>query len=154
HFCPVCPLTMTVLHASTPLQSLASRHESGASVQENVQLVSQPVFGPFPAPKSQASPISVMPLPQTALGALHTPFWQTKPPPHGTPSGVGSARGAHTCWAVHVCTSHAGGAAQSIAGITQENKQVLSHPSPFMMFPSSHCSPGSTTLSPHMAGLQ
>jgi hypothetical protein len=65
---PVCPPTMTFAHVSVPLHVFMST-QSVSMLQEYVQLVSQPVFGPFPAPKSQISPISKTPFPQTAAGA-------------------------------------------------------------------------------------
>src|SRR5262245_25201022 len=110
------------------------------------------------APRSQASPTSFTPLPQTALGALHVPLLQVYPAPpgHGWPSCVASATASQT-WVVplHCHLSHAGGAAvQSVAGLLHENVQLVLQPSPFVALPSSHCSPGSTTLLPQIAVVQ
>jgi hypothetical protein len=127
------------------LQVFESTQESGILVHENLHVVSQPVFAPLPAPKSQSSPLSVMPLPHTDAGGRQAPFWQTLPPPHPLPFWVGSAATAHWCAMLHEATWHAGAAGQSVAGVTHEKVQSPSQPSPSMRLPSSQVSPGSTS---------
>src|SRR5260221_14226609 len=82
-------------------------------LHDSVQSASQPVFGPFAAPKSQASPSSTTPLPHPV--APHEPAMQIWPMPHALPSCAGSATGTHTL-SLHVCIVHGGGAGQSVAG--------------------------------------
>src|ERR1700733_6459387 len=108
--------------------------------QENLQLYSQPVPGPFFAPKSQSSPPSFTPLPHVAPGAMHAPLLQTRPVAHACPFFDGSAAAWQRCVAEQLVVLHAT-AAQSVAAFAQLNVQSLSQPFPGpLAIPLSHCS--------------
>jgi hypothetical protein len=156
HFWPVWPLTITELHDSTPLHGFMSSHEFGFVVHENLQVGSQPEPTVFmPAPKSQSSPGSTIPLPH--IPDPHTPFEQTMLVPHVVPFALFDP-------AVHVCIvslhvplfTHAFVDAQlrMVSVLTHENLHVLSQPSPFVELPSSHSSGASTIPSPHDPATQ
>src|SRR5947208_1837781 len=83
HFFPP-PVTAT--QVSSPSHGSPSA-QLALVTQENVQLVSQPVFGPFCAPRSHSSPVSTVPSPHTP--EVHAPLRQVAEPPpvlHGAPS--------------------------------------------------------------------
>src|SRR5579871_1212145 len=155
HFWPVCPLTITTAHTGCVVQGFIGQ-ESGMMMQENWQLDSQPLPGPFKFPKSHCSPCSTMPLPQTAFCAMHAPFLQTRLFPHDLPFCVPSAIAAHWWVLLQLHVSQAGGAClQSVIGLTQEKVQLSSQPAPGpFMLPLSHCSPGSITPLPQTGTVQ
>src|SRR6478735_3214024 len=61
HFLPLCPPTVIGSQVSAPLHALPSL-QAAELAQEKVQLLSQPVCGPLPLPKSHCSPVSTTPL--------------------------------------------------------------------------------------------
>jgi hypothetical protein len=84
---------MTDPHTSAPLHVFASGHVSGIFPHENEHVASQPVFGPFPAPKSHCSIPSTTPSPHT--GSAQAPCLQRPFAPHAVPSFAGSVWDAH-----------------------------------------------------------
>ena len=121
-------------------------------VHENWQLVVQPVFAPLPVPKSHCSPVSLTPLPHTAVGAVHAPLLQTRFVPHDMPFFAVSATAAHACDVSQTSFWQAGAVGQSVAGVTHSNVQFALQPLPIVPFdvPRSHCSLGSTMPLPHI----
>src|SRR3569833_4330600 len=94
-------VAVTGSQVSMPLHALPSSH-AAAFAHENLQMsFSQPVFGPLSAPKSQSSPGSTMPLPHTAVGAMHAPSLHTRFAPQLLPFCVASGTAWHTCADVH-----------------------------------------------------
>src|SRR5262245_40556656 len=143
-----------VSQVSTPSHSFLSGQLSGDFVHENLQKLSHPVPGPLPAPKSQSSPISITPFPQTAPAPRQAPFVQVRPTSHSEPSCAGSGASPQVLFAVQTALLHGIGAGQSAAGSTHDGTQPGSHPSPGTMLPSSQASPASTTPLPHEARTQ
>jgi len=153
HFCPGLVLTVTIVQVSVPLHGLPSVHESGRIVHENWQFASQPVPAPLPLPKSHCSPVSVVPLPHTAVGATHAPLLQTRFVPQDMPFFDVSATFSQACVALHAGIWHAGAATQSVDAVTHSNVQSALQPLPVVPFevPRSQVSPGSTMPLPHIA---
>jgi hypothetical protein len=153
HFCPSCPDTETVEHALVPLQRSTVTHVSfGAIAHVNVQSPSHPVPMPFAAPKSQASPLSVIPSPHNALA--QAPPLQTRPSPHAVPSASGVPAAQVCIAALHEpLPLHGSEGVQSrdASPAMQVNVHVASHPSPGAAFASSHSSGAVTKPSPQTA---
>src|ERR1700722_18429279 len=163
HFCPLSvaatvPGPLTTVHTcGLALQAAAPGHESlGARGHEKVQSGLHPVPATlFAVTPSHCSPLSTVPLPQRAV--LHPPPWHVPLFMHGVPFASG-APSTHFCpgelpmvKAVQALVPpQASTVTHELGDVVHENVQLASHPVPGPLpAPKSHCSPGSTTPSPH-----
>jgi hypothetical protein len=140
HRMPIWPfVAVTDWHDSFPSHP-SPLVQSPALAHDRRQLVSQPLLGPFSAPKSHCSPVSSTPSPH--VPAVQAPALQVAEPApamHVAPFRLASGTSSQTP-PLQVQVRQGGFGPQSTPGLTQLTVQSLSQPSPETMLPSSHSS--------------
>ena len=82
HFLPMPRPTVTGVARLDAVAGVAVVARRRVGARELARTASQPLFGPLPPPKSQSSPVSTTPLPQTADAEAHAPSLHTSIEPH------------------------------------------------------------------------